>query len=395
MMFSKKSILLIITIAIVILLPSLSIAEKEEVTSESLQKSHVFFLKQDDSMTFGTTITADFKKTGIDFKKEPDWGKGKIIRGYFPLDQENKLRLPFAWNKTRRKLYIDSNRNLDLTDDPGNVFSGTKQFGYTYFDKITINTDIHGVNVPIFAKISFMEFGRYSSVTLEIFSSWKSDIDLNGKKWRLYVTDGLDGIPGKGINDKYKIVPLIKGASEQDYTDSNLSLQRYLFLQDQAYKINLAFVKIKDEIQIRAEFIEKKVSTGEIHIEGENISRLFLSGTDHVIIDNPGSLIKIPAGTYTMQQIMLKDKKSKVVYNINPPTDFNLPVEGKQILKSGGPLKNAAIVSRHGRYLYINYKLEDRTGTDITSNNANSQASPELYIYLDGKKIHSGKFTYG
>ena len=53
------------------------------------------------------------------FKKEPVFSGGKVIRGMLQLGGGTSDEMGFAWDRTAGKLYLDLNRNLDLTDDPG------------------------------------------------------------------------------------------------------------------------------------------------------------------------------------------------------------------------------------------------------------------------------------
>ncbi len=57
------------------------------------------------------------------FKKEPVFSGGEVIRGMLPLGSGTSDEMGFAWDRAAGKLYLDLNRNLDLTDDPAGVFS--------------------------------------------------------------------------------------------------------------------------------------------------------------------------------------------------------------------------------------------------------------------------------
>lgn len=59
------------------------------------------------------------------FKKEPPLGKGKpnIRRGRLNPPNGDTNSIPFLWDCAQGKLYLDLNRNEDLTDDPAGTFS--------------------------------------------------------------------------------------------------------------------------------------------------------------------------------------------------------------------------------------------------------------------------------
>ena len=55
------------------------------------------------------------------FRKEPDFGKDKVVRSALRIGPGKNDFMGFAVNLTRRSLYLDLNQNLDLTDDPDGI----------------------------------------------------------------------------------------------------------------------------------------------------------------------------------------------------------------------------------------------------------------------------------
>ena len=72
----------------------------------------------------------------VNFEKEPDFSKRNIVRGLIPLGSDKKNYVGFAWDRATKKLYIDLNRNKDLTDDPNGIFENKGRGSYQYFRDI-------------------------------------------------------------------------------------------------------------------------------------------------------------------------------------------------------------------------------------------------------------------
>ena len=54
----------------------------------------------------------------------------------FGKDTNNAIAL--IWDQPKSKLYLDLNRNLDLTDDPAGVFSSTNKGPQQLFANVTV-----------------------------------------------------------------------------------------------------------------------------------------------------------------------------------------------------------------------------------------------------------------
>ena len=59
---------------------------------------------------------------GIEFRKEPDFGKHSIIRGVLESDASTSHVVGFALDMAGHKMCIDQNANQDLIDDPDSPY---------------------------------------------------------------------------------------------------------------------------------------------------------------------------------------------------------------------------------------------------------------------------------
>ena len=58
------------------------------------------------------------------FPKEPAPAPGHVVRGVLKFGDNPSNAIPFLWQPGAKKLFLDLNRNQDLTDDADGVFSG-------------------------------------------------------------------------------------------------------------------------------------------------------------------------------------------------------------------------------------------------------------------------------
>ena len=133
---------------------------------------------------------------GARFRKEPVFAGHNVFRGFFCLGTDTNLFVPFAWDEEQRKLYVDANRNLDLTDDaPGGYLAADKSLELFRGVRLEFPSPQGAFQVLVDAHV----FGRgigpgwKPRVFLYVRSLWEGGVELNGKKWYLAVIEGLDG----------------------------------------------------------------------------------------------------------------------------------------------------------------------------------------------------------
>jgi hypothetical protein len=90
---------------------------------------------------FGLKVDA----TAPRFKKEPTYGKAVVTRGTLSAPDNASHSIPFALARDQKKatLYLDLNRNSDLTDDPEGVFTGSGD-GYCVFTNLHLTLPVSG-----------------------------------------------------------------------------------------------------------------------------------------------------------------------------------------------------------------------------------------------------------
>jgi hypothetical protein len=373
------------------------LGKNQDGNQEALPGEHVFFLKQEDVSQAAATISFDISRKGVEFKKEPDLGKGKLVRSVIPLDKKKNIVLPFVSNKTARTLYIDFNRNLDLTDDQNNVFKGEQVSRMVAFNRVRLNIPFGDKTITYTATINFPGWPARNTEELIIHTTWQGDIELEGKSWRLVMVDGLDGEIGAGSHDRYNFIPLSQEAATPDYEMLPFP-KDYVFINNKAYRITSSFVQKDKAMEARVSLVEKDASLGELNLTGKYIRRLVLLESQdlyHVILENPQERINIPTGKYSHEKLSLwrDNPSSRVSYNLDNKIDVSSGTPA--IFKAGGPLKNVVKTTRSGNRLTPSYELHDADDNKVEFEDINNDNPPDVVFYQNGQKIHSGRFAYG
>jgi hypothetical protein len=82
---------------------------------------------------------------GARFRKEPVFTGHNVFLGFFCLGTDTNLFVPFVWDDEQRKLYVDANRNLDLTDDaPGGYLAADKSLELFRGVRLEFPSPVHG-----------------------------------------------------------------------------------------------------------------------------------------------------------------------------------------------------------------------------------------------------------
>ncbi len=411
--------------------------------ADSAQTKHVFRLQYKQT-GFSLQVPIDIEGKEVVFKKEPDFGGRAITRGALQTGQDESSFIGFACDKTGGELYLDSNQNLDLTDDP--VYRSNAAQPFQRFQNVKFMLKVGELSVPYVIDFDFFgPFGPSASVR----SGWQSEIELNGKKWLLAVVDNMDGIIGKvpsleepsDFSDPFDLTSLLGlpgsdvlilktgDAAEEVSTDKpagtdffpvqmpdffeemsdpdRFPVPQRLSFDAASYDLAFAFEPGETQTELVATFTESDAPMGEMKIGGQFIKRLVLEedardGLSLVILDSPAATVAIPGGEYSTERVDLEDARSGKLLRAEP-YDSRVVIAANQsaVLNIGGPLKHDLSVDRRGRTLEFEYALvgaggENYTDTEPTAPFLQSaEGKPKFYIYRGDTTIASGSFEYG
>jgi hypothetical protein len=337
------------------------------------------------------------------FRKEPTLSRNNVTRGMLQLGGGASNEMAFAWDRNAGKLYLDLNRNLDLTDDPAGVFLKVVGSWPSYYQSFT---NVHlplrtpaGECETLMVLIFYGYGGLRCSATIQSF--WQGKVTLQGVEWQMgLLPRGLE--PPRAWEDGTLLLRPWSRHNESfsTYDDSleAFPFSRELFVGNHAYQLQCA-----DEVQgnapkVRVQFTEQQPRLGELKITGDSVRRVTLEGGDYmVVIDRPAPVVKVPVGNYKRFKVCLK--KGDVEAHLDARAQaaagrISINAGTPAVLTAGGPLTNSVSISRQGRTLMLNYQLVGAAGGYQVSDPYRVHP-PEFTVYQGDKKIGSGKFQYG
>jgi hypothetical protein len=338
------------------------------------------------------------------FNKEPTAVSGSILRGVLNFGGDSSNSIPFVWQRGAGKLYLDLNRNRDLTDDPAGAFSARVQgerFSQT-FTNVHLLFNTAAGKYPVLADLSFWVGGVEPYCTVELRSFWRGKVTLQGRDCQVGVVQNDLSQSGSFENSRLLLRPWDKRNQPFNTYDGSLAtfpFSRNLFVDGHAYQPAWIGKSPSGEVKPALQFTEQSVPLGELKITGKFIQRLVLpGGTYLVVLDQPAASVQVPTGSYNQPDIRLEQNGTEAYCNSTQPQvggRISVADQAPGVLNVGGPLTNSVTANRHGRDLQLDYQLVGAGGNINQLANQNRSRPPEFAIYKGGRKIASGKFEFG
>jgi hypothetical protein len=399
---------LVFAIALLLGISFCAAAPSEEVDE---QAKHVFRLKYKE-VDFSLHVDAPVEGHEVVFKKEPEFGGHDIVRG--PLrrrSQAEKEFIGFAWDSSAGKLYLDLNRNLDLTDDPDGIFESKDG----WFRNVRFEIERGAVRVPCVIDLAIRRT-RDGWVSCEAFvrSVWQAEIELNGKKWWFAIQDNMDGEIDlrdyvvfrsseesftSVLNEVRATLAQVRASEILEAPDS-LPLMQRLSFDGASYDLELGFEYAEAGTELVATFTESDIPFGELRIDGKSIKRLVLQrqdekGVSFVVLDAPEANVKVPVGSYFSPMVFLDGGGSAGLFSAYSPKGVLISEDKPATLKVGGPLTHRLAVHRLGNTLQLDYRLSGVGDGSYTPRERARERPPQFAIYKGDTNIASGSFEYG
>jgi hypothetical protein len=335
-----------------------------------------------------------------DFVREPTYEGREIIRGALPLGSSRADYMGFAWDTRNSLLWLDLNRNMDLTDDNDNRRrSPHEKRSYQIFSNIWIQSSASGTPIVYDITVGLNSRGRTLQL-LDICSGWEGDVTLSGTVWRVRIVDNMDGVIGDG--DKFFIGRRDDAFWEKsiNYDQSGIPVPGVLSLDGVSYRITGDFVTNDRGTMLLFGLTPTDMPSGTIDIDGYGIRRLVLSGTRNgetvvALYENPGKTVAAPAVSFDTETVMIDgDKLGFLKSGISQP--LTVPSGGRTALAIGCPLKNLVLISRNGPFLMFNYRLTGGGG-ELYPQRVQPYGihTPTFSIYRNDRKIGTGTFRPG
>ena len=349
-------------------------------------------------------ISLDLKGREVVFQKEPDFAGPKTVRGALPIGQDKEEFIGFAWDQEARKLCVDLNRNLDLTDDP--VMTSEKDVYSQSFKDIQIVLPVGSTNAGYAADLSF--YGR-DLCSLVVKSGWEGEVQIAEQTWLVRIVDDLDRTLG-GENDRMSVSLLPRhapsGSVDLDYLSE--PPPKELFLANHNYEVSYRFepasagqpvhpdagAPVPSGVDLILTMTETWPVMQDLAIQSPGVARLVLKGARTCLFLSPSERVQVPVGSYGPVDIDLESKKPSLVFCASLPSIEILEGE-PQILKAGLPFKNAVEARRKGPNLAMDYKLLGQAGEEYRVSGPGARTGIPLTVSSKGRKLLSASFEYG
>lgn len=333
------------------------------------------------------------------FDREPDIGGRAVARGVFAFGPDSTKGLPFLWDYSQKRLYVDLNRNRDLTDDATGVFASTNtnQDSQVFRD---VRFSFRTASGPrqLFADVTLARNGDTTRAALNLRSFWQGKLVLDGSECQVGL---VEVIPGADWGNRHRYLLLRPWAERgaaitlQTGTPDPVDFPARLFWRDHAFQLAGEFVPEGGNEGYRLQLSEQQPELGQLSLSGSMIHRVILENTNGytAVLDSPGPVARLPIGSYRVAEVWLKSGTNLAV--ATPGSVLGVQAKTVARLAVGGPLTNSVNLSRRGKELEIAYALAGAGGTVFALQNQDRSRPPEYTIYRGARKVTTGKFVFG
>jgi hypothetical protein len=339
-------------------------------------------------------------RTNTPFLKEPELSKQGVLRGGLRFgNKDTKDAIALIWDQPKRKLYLDLNRNLDLTDDPAGVFSSTNKGIQQLFSQVTVPLQgAAGFHPAILDLRLSADGGRQIQVQLSSRSIWEAKVELPGEAWQVAVVDDLWRQDGPAPAQFLLLRPWAARTNNLSLRDYNAGVVRFpdrLFWRGQAFQTERRFEPEGETLVCKLSLTPQQPPLTELKLSGESLYYAMLRATNGytAVLWQPPGTLKIPQGVYTVSALWLKKGAVEAYRLADEPLLINATAPTNVAL--GGPLSNSVTLARQGRKLNMNYRLVGADGSSYRLAQQDRTKPPEFSVYHGGRKVQSGRFEFG
>ena len=353
--------------------------------------------------TFSLDYRADGESAGfslplggseVRFAKEPEYVGKKIVRSALYVAPGKQAFIGFACDSEGDTLYLDLNRNLDLTDDPEGVIRADGEGWGSSFENVAIPIEQDGRRRDMVAdfRIRGDRWGRY-----EVKSSWESpSVVLGDQMFRVAVVDDGDGVLTAA--DPLWLEPIDEFRDEGDDRDKvELKAPATLVLDGVSHVLTYA---LDEEWKTLALSIEPgEAPLVGVELAGQGVERLAMQdGASAAVFFGPGAAIQVPAGHYHSEvRVRIGDGPRASSWEARR-VSLRVRDDGQPVSwRVGGPIVSALTHSMAGNRISFKQATTGAGGEaySLASSSGGALGKPKVRIQQDGEVIHVGEFEYG
>ena len=333
------------------------------------------------------------------FKKEPRLPRQNVFRGSLLWGPRPDQAMAFLWDKANGRLYLDLNRNRDLTDDPAGMFASASRGHYQIFTNIHLVLRTAAGDRPARLHLRLVSYDAGKVAALAgVCCCWQGRISLHGKEWQF-------GLMASVREDNPSASPeqvLLRPWAERQRpinpiysTPDVFKYTRNLFLGDQAYELYCHYDPGVASPKYQVTFKEQAPPLGDLKLTGTDLHRLILTAEPEltVVLDQPAGTVKLPVGSYSLAQIWLRKGETEVASLGVGKLTVN--EQRPASLVAGGPLTNSVEVKSKGYNLELNYTMLGAHGRAYQRPSRDDKDPPEFAVFQGTNRLVADKFKFG
>lgn len=321
----------------------------------------------------------------VEFKRLPDLKEKSPLTMMLP-----ELEMGVLWDRTARKLYLDANRNGDLTDDPVSE-------GVVGARNVQEFRGIHVQKGAFSFVIGFTGYDRgEGQLQMRTQSAWQGEIELAGVKRMLAVPAG-PGRPLDAMREVYLgLAPDSEGKVELpvDSEPLKVSTNLNIFIDGHDYKASSSLDESTSPPTIVVSFQEVSCKTVAKTISGVDVLRVQMMRQrgGAVVVDRPSGEAMVPDDPCYMTQATIwrsDDPEICLVGRAYQRTDRMVFGEG---------LAQSVETNRYGPYLNSRLMWRDRADqmyAAMAVTPGKTAAQPKISIRKGDKVLLDGQLEYG
>lgn len=340
------------------------------------------------------SFTLPLRDTEIRFEKEPVYAGSQVARSVLYVASGKKEYVGFACDLEGKKLYVDLNRNRDLTDDPAGVFGSSSDGWGLEFENVVLPVQQGDRRREMVLGFQFYgeSWGRYS-----VQSSWEGEgIALGEKTWRVAVLDNGDGAIDRSDTLYLESMGAEDGQKDLDWP-VEVNAPATLTLDGEPFALAYELAEDGKTLEVSVEPGTPRLL--EVELKGEGIERLVLQDPKSVaVFFHPSSVIRLPAGRYRGEVRVRSGEGTNAL--LWEARGASLHVQGDQERKSwavGGPVVSKLTCRKSGNQLVFDQAAKGAGGETyrLASASGGALGKPKLRVKKGGDVVHVGEFEYG
>ena len=346
------------------------------------------------------TANRSLNQTNGPFLKEPDLSQQHVFRRMLPFGKDTNNAFALIWDQPKRRLYLDLNRNLDLTDDASGARSSTDRGYSQLFTNVTLplKTDMGLHPATLDLRLSADATASWVQVQMTSRTLWQAKVVIEGETWQVAVADKLLSTESLAAA-KFLLLRPWEVRTNRMYLDyppyGAVPFPDRLFWLGRAFHLERRFETSGETPVWKLELTPQQPPLTELNLSGESLCYALLQATNGytVLLHEAPGRVKVPQGVYTISTVWLKRGSSEAFRLSRKP--WVVAVPGVTNLVLGGPLTNWVALERYGRRLVIERLLKGADGEPYNLTQRDPERLPEFAVYHGGKKVLAGKFRYG